>query len=51
MRLILARVIFNFDLKLAEDSKGWAEKQKIFNMWQRGPLNIYLTPASHCGGK
>ena len=47
MRLILARIIFNFDLRLAEDSRGWMEKQKVWNFWQRGPLNVYLTPVVH----
>ena len=44
MRMILARVIFNFDMRLADDSRGWLERQKIYNLWQKGPLNIYLTP-------
>lgn len=44
MRLVLARVIFNFDLRLADDSRGWIERQKVYNMWQRAPLNVYLTP-------
>jgi cytochrome P450 len=30
MRLILARIIYDFDLKLAEDSKNWIERQKAF---------------------
>ena len=45
MRLILARIIFNFDLKLADDSKDWMRKQKIFFLWEKGPLNVYLEPA------
>lgn len=44
MRLILARVIWNFDLKLADDSKDWLSRQKIYLLWQKGPLNMYLTP-------
>lgn len=44
MRLILARVIWNFDLKLADDSKDWISRQKVFLLWQKGPLNVYLTP-------
>ncbi|GME23362.1 putative cytochrome p450 monooxygenase protein [Neofusicoccum parvum] len=46
MRTILARVIYNFDMKLAEDSQDWMGKQKIFLLWEKGPLNVYLTPAS-----
>lgn len=44
MRLILARVIFNFDMQIAEDSKGWMERQKVYLFWQKEPLNIHLTP-------
>ncbi|KAH8647387.1 putative cytochrome P450 [Xylariales sp. PMI_506] len=44
MRLILARIIFDFDLKLADDSKEWIERQKSFMLWDRLPLNVYLTP-------
>lgn len=39
----MARVLFNFDLKIADDSRGWL-KQRIFNLWEKGPLNAYLTP-------
>lgn len=42
MRLILARVIFNFDLKMAYESRDWIE-QKVFNLWDKGPLYAYLT--------
>ncbi|KAJ5092718.1 cytochrome P450 monooxygenase [Penicillium angulare] len=46
MRMILARVIFNFDMKIAEESKGWMERQKIYLFWQKGPLHVHLTPVS-----
>ena len=29
MRLILARVIFNFDLKIAEDSYNWINQRNF----------------------
>ena len=45
MRLILARMLFEFDITLAEDSKRWIERQKAFVIWDRIPLNVYLTPA------
>lgn len=44
MRLILARVLWNFDIKIADDSTDWAPKQKIYLLWEKGPLNAYLTP-------
>lgn len=44
MRIILARLLWNFDLKITEDSVDWMKKQKIFNFWDKGALNVYLTP-------
>lgn len=44
MRLILARVLWNFDLKLAEDCRNWIGDQKIYFLWEKGPLNVHLTP-------
>ena len=44
MRLVLAKIIFNFDLKLADDSYNWIERQKNYNVWDRIPLNVSLTP-------
>ncbi|KAE8138900.1 cytochrome P450 [Aspergillus pseudotamarii] len=43
MRLILALMIFHFDLQLSEDSQDWIRQKNIL-MWQRGPLNVHLTP-------
>lgn len=45
MRLILANIIYNFDIELEEDSKGWIESQRAFNVWDRGSLNVKLYPA------
>lgn len=44
MRLILARLIFNFDLSLSENSQGWIAEQKVWILWEKKPLNVYLTP-------
>lgn len=44
MRLILARMLWNFDMKIANDSLDWAGRQKIYLLWEKGPLNGYLTP-------
>lgn len=35
MRLILARIIFEFDMKLSEDSQRWIERQDTFVLWDR----------------
>jgi averantin hydroxylase len=43
MRLILAKIIFNFDLELDTNrSADWIEGQKIFILWEKGPLWIKL---------
>jgi hypothetical protein len=44
MRLILARVVFNFDIMIADESKNWID-QKVWNLWKKGQLLAYLTPA------
>ena len=38
IRIILAKVLWNFDLKLCEDSADWVSEQKIYIMWDKGPL-------------
>jgi cytochrome P450 len=43
MRIILARLIWNFDMELCEESKNWADGMKVFMINQRGPLMIKLT--------
>ncbi|KAK1707539.1 cytochrome P450 ClCP1, partial [Colletotrichum acutatum] len=44
MRLILARMIWNFDMKLSEESRGWDDKSQVYLLWEKGPVNVYLTP-------
>jgi hypothetical protein len=44
MRLILARVLWNFDVKIAADSLDWYDRQKIYLFWEKGQLNTFLTP-------
>ncbi|KAK1982658.1 cytochrome P450 [Colletotrichum cereale] len=44
MRLILARVIWNFDMRLAEESRGWAERSQVYLLWEKEPLKVFLTP-------
>ncbi|KFY72655.1 hypothetical protein V499_07239 [Pseudogymnoascus sp. VKM F-103] len=43
MRLILVRLLWNFDLQLVPDSKSW-EGQEMYILWQKDPLYITLTP-------
>ena len=44
MRLIMARVLYNFDLGLAEKSQGWMDKQEAYSLWLKPSLYIKMTP-------
>lgn len=44
MRVILARVLWNFDLAIAEDSEDWMRGQKMYVIYEKGPLNVYFKP-------
>ncbi|KAI0508905.1 isotrichodermin C-15 hydroxylase [Xylaria bambusicola] len=49
MRLILAHMVFSFDMKRTVDSstKGWVHKQKnLFIVWEKSPLPIELIPVA-----
>ena len=46
MRLILAKIIFNFDMKIADHSRNWLETQKIYALWDKPALDVYLTPVN-----
>ncbi|KAI0116322.1 cytochrome p450 monooxygenase [Nemania sp. FL0031] len=45
MRLILARVLYKFDLKPAPGVEGWIENQKIYSIWEKPELPFYLSTA------
>jgi len=45
MRLILARVLYNFDPKLVDPGYDWINKQQVYGLWKKLPLNVYLYPA------
>ncbi|RJE25501.1 Cytochrome p450 [Aspergillus sclerotialis] len=39
MRLILTKVLYNFDLELLSESNDWA-KQEMYNLWSRPALKV-----------
>lgn len=43
VKLILARVLYNFDMELVDPDEDWMD-QKAFFIWTKPPLNVYLTP-------
>ncbi|KAI1329518.1 isotrichodermin C-15 hydroxylase [Xylariaceae sp. FL0255] len=49
MRLILARIIFGFDLELTPDasSRNWTSKQKnLYIVWSKAPMMVQLRPVT-----
>ena len=44
MRVILARLVWNFDLKLAEEAQDWIGEQGSYLLWKKVPLKVVLTP-------
>lgn len=49
MRIILARMIFNFDMELAQPEVDWMD-QKCYVLWEKKPLMVRLTPRSNNAG-
>lgn len=43
MRTILARTLWNFDLKIADESLRWVD-QKNYSLWDKPSLSAYATP-------
>ncbi|KAH6643841.1 cytochrome P450 monooxygenase-like protein [Boeremia exigua] len=47
MRLILAKVLWHYDLELVDPARDWMGEQKVFALWEKGDLHVKLTPVSH----
>ncbi|KAK0642473.1 Cytochrome P450 monooxygenase rdc4 [Lasiodiplodia hormozganensis] len=45
MRTILAKTLFNYDLELLEDKTGNWFDQKVFALWEKGPLLVRVKEA------
>jgi len=41
MRLLLSKVVYNFDFELCPESEGWLD-QKAFLLWDKRPLMVKL---------
>jgi hypothetical protein len=44
MRLILARIIFNFDLLPGEGLDKWYHGQPVYSIWDKASLQVYMKP-------
>jgi hypothetical protein len=43
MRLIVAKILFHFDLELVDKTRDWLKGQKVFTLWQKPSLMVKLT--------
>jgi hypothetical protein len=43
MRLVLATVLWHFDISLVDKEEIWTD-QKNYELWEKKPLMTYLTP-------
>lgn len=43
MRLIMAHLLFNFDLELMPESNNWLD-QKVFTTWEKKELMVKMIP-------
>ncbi|KAL4781968.1 cytochrome P450 [Aspergillus varians] len=46
-RMLLATVLWHFDISLCEESVGWAERLRAFGTWERGPMNVTIKSAQN----
>ncbi|KAI5921296.1 cytochrome P450 [Camillea tinctor] len=45
MRLLLTKVLFNFDLELCDESRNWTD-QKVYILWEKHPLMCRAVPVT-----
>lgn len=43
-RAVLARMVWNFDMKLHPESEGWLDRQKTYTTWQKDEMKVEITP-------
>jgi len=43
MRLIIARILWEFDIEMCDGMENWSDV-KIFLVWDKKPLPVRLTP-------
>lgn len=42
LRIILSRLLWNFDIKLASGTENWLTEQPLYLLWKKTSLNITL---------
>lgn len=51
MRIILARMVWNFNMELCEESQAWAPDQKVFILYDKPDLMVRLKVAPTARGR
>ena len=46
MRLIMAKMLWNFDFELADPEDDWMSRNRGYSVWYKGPLLIKLEQAT-----
>ncbi|KAF4552064.1 Cytochrome P450-like protein 69 [Elsinoe fawcettii] len=46
MRVILAKMVLNFDMELQPESEDWIEGMQCRTLWVKAPLKVKLTPVA-----
>lgn len=44
LRLIMSRLLWNFDVELVEGYQQWSKSHKVYIVWEKTPLMVRLTP-------
>lgn len=42
MRMVVARLLWNFDFELLDEQVDWVNSQRVFMVYEKGPLMIRL---------
>ncbi|KAE9366288.1 cytochrome P450, partial [Stipitochalara longipes BDJ] len=46
MRVILARLVWNFDMENAVGTRNWIERNRVYSLWEKPPLPVLLKPVA-----
>lgn len=49
MRTILAKILWNFDMELADGASGWMASLKVYGAWEKLPLMVTMRPRGQTG--
>lgn len=44
MRLVMAKLLWRFDMELVQGGKDWKEGQRVWGFWVKPPLTCRLRP-------